>query len=96
MTHEGVDKTDFIIIHSGTGTHQLKRVARSQATFDFARKSSASIARVRPLRLTHSLGTGSLSHNARGTTPFVEAGPPSPPAVSTMVRALALCAEGFS
>lgn len=38
MTHEGVDKTDFIIIHSGTGTHQLKRVARAQATFDFARR----------------------------------------------------------
>ncbi|ORY89808.1 hypothetical protein BCR35DRAFT_323850, partial [Leucosporidium creatinivorum] len=65
MTHEGVDKTDFIIIHSGTGTHQLKRVARSQATFDFAR---------------------SLSHNARASTPAAEAGPPSPPAVSTMTR----------
>lgn len=53
MTHEGIDKTDFIILHSETGTHQLKRVARSQAQFDFARERFSPRSPLHPAHLPH-------------------------------------------
>ncbi|KAM0789469.1 hypothetical protein ACM66B_000289 [Microbotryomycetes sp. NB124-2] len=72
-THESIEKTDFIILHTTTGTFQLKRAARSQSQFDFARSLSHATSRgAAPRVTTPMVATPSVEVSAPVATPVAQ------------------------
>ncbi|GAA5889385.1 hypothetical protein JCM5296_006346 [Sporobolomyces johnsonii] len=83
QTIDGVEKIDFIIIHSREGKFQLKRAAADKVPVDFARSLTHAPARIRGLTpAVEAVPTIHASSPGAGPTPLRPAAPLAPAAMT--------------